>query len=152
MHHIFSDIPIFPFRNHWSIKKKRKLLINARRPLYSNPKGPSREKTCFWGFANNTGADQPMHPSCLINAFVISFVESIICKLATGEISIFQLRRLAFSETSKTFFSLDEAQIYKGTVDSMKSPIRHCLINTFTAKRDCSRIYRSLPNATTVEI
>ena len=24
--------------------------------------------------------------------------------------------------------------------------------NTFTAKRDCSGIYRSLPNATTVEI
>ena len=24
--------------------------------------------------------------------------------------------------------------------------------NTFTAKRDCSRIYRSLPNATTLEI
>ena len=26
------------------------------------------------------------------------------------------------------------------------------LLNTFAAKRDCSRIYRSLPNATTVEI
>ena len=26
------------------------------------------------------------------------------------------------------------------------------LFNTFAAKRDCSRIYRSLPNATTVEI
>ena len=25
-------------------------------------------------------------------------------------------------------------------------------INTFAAKRDCSRIYRSLPNATAVEI
>ena len=25
-------------------------------------------------------------------------------------------------------------------------------LNTFTAKRDCSRIYRSLPNATSVEI
>ena len=25
-------------------------------------------------------------------------------------------------------------------------------LNTFAAKRDCSRIYRSLPNATTVEI
>ena len=26
------------------------------------------------------------------------------------------------------------------------------VFNTFAAKRDCSRIYRSLPNATTVEI
>ena len=28
----------------------------------------------------------------------------------------------------------------------------HNTINTFAAKRDCSRIYRSLPNVTTVEI
>ena len=37
-------------------------------------------KTCLRGFANNTG---------LISAFVIRFVESIICKLATGEIPVF---------------------------------------------------------------
>ena len=51
--------------------------------------GPRREKTCLRGFANNTGADQPAHPRSLISAFVIRFVESIICKLARGEISIF---------------------------------------------------------------
>ena len=28
---------------------------------------------------------------------------------------------------------------------------RYMFLNTFTAKRDCSRIYRSLPNSTTVE-
>ena len=38
------------------------------------------------GFANNTGADQPAHPCSLISPFVICFLESIICKLATGEI------------------------------------------------------------------
>ena len=38
---------------------------------------------------NNKGADQPAHPLSLISAFVIRSVESIICKLATGEISIF---------------------------------------------------------------
>ena len=51
--------------------------------------GPRRKKTCLRGFAKNTGADQPAHPRSLISAFVIRFVESIKCKLATGEISIF---------------------------------------------------------------
>ena len=48
--------------------------------------GPGREKTCLRGFANNTGADQPAHLCSLIRAFVISYLESIICKFATGEI------------------------------------------------------------------
>ena len=51
--------------------------------------GPRRKKTCLRGFAKNTGADQPAHPRSLISPFVILFLESIICKLATGEISIF---------------------------------------------------------------
>ena len=51
--------------------------------------GPQREKICLRVFANNTGADQPAHPRRLISAFVIRFLESIICKLATDEVSIF---------------------------------------------------------------
>ena len=51
--------------------------------------GPRREKTCLRGFANNTGAEQPAHTRGPISAFVIRFLKSIICKLATGEISIF---------------------------------------------------------------
>ena len=51
--------------------------------------GPRREKTCLRGYANNTGADQPAHLRSLISAFVIRFLESIICKLATDEILIF---------------------------------------------------------------
>ena len=35
--------------------------------------GPRREKTCLWGFSNNTGADQPARPCSLISAFVIRF-------------------------------------------------------------------------------
>ena len=50
--------------------------------------GPRREKTCIRGFANNTGADQPAHHRSLISAFVISFKENFIRKLAPGEISI----------------------------------------------------------------
>ena len=51
--------------------------------------GPRREKTCLRVFVNNTGADQPAHPRRLISALVTRFLESIICKLATDEISIF---------------------------------------------------------------
>ena len=74
--------------------------------------GPRREKTCLWGFTNNTGADQPAHPHSLISAFVIRLLESIISRLATGEISTFKLvsvaeetdLKLALLETPKTGF------------------------------------------------
>ena len=51
--------------------------------------GPRREKTCLRWFANNKGADQPAHPRSLISAIVVLFLTSIICELATDEISIF---------------------------------------------------------------
>ena len=81
--------------------------------------GPRREKTCLRRFANNKGADQPAHPRRLISAFVIRFLESTISKLATSEISIFQLvpvaeetgLRLALSQTPEDRFSRDEAPI-----------------------------------------
>ena len=74
--------------------------------------GPRHEKTCLRGVANNTGADQPALKRSLINAFVIRFLESFICKLATGEISIFYIvsvaeesgLNLALTETPKTGF------------------------------------------------
>ena len=45
--------------------------------------------TCIPGFVENTGADQPADPRSLISTFVIRFLKRIICKLATGESSIF---------------------------------------------------------------
>ena len=48
--------------------------------------GPRHEKTCLRGFVNNTGTDQPLRMRSLISAFVIHFLESIIRKLASGEI------------------------------------------------------------------
>ena len=68
--------------------------------------------TCLREFSNNTGADQPAHPRSLMSAFLIQFLESTICKLTTGEISIFQLvyvaedtgLKLALSDTPKTGF------------------------------------------------
>ena len=51
--------------------------------------GPRREKTRLRGVANNTGPDQHAHLRSLISAFVIRFMQSTICKLATSEMSIF---------------------------------------------------------------
>ena len=74
--------------------------------------GPQCEKTCLGRFANNTGANQPAHPRRLISAYVIRFLESIISKLATSIMSLFQLvsvaeetgLNLTLSETPKTGF------------------------------------------------
>ena len=51
--------------------------------------GTRSEKTCLWGFRNNTDADQPAHLPSLISAFVIPSLESTISKLATSKISFF---------------------------------------------------------------
>ena len=56
--------------------------------MFHMTNGPRREKTRLQGYAYNTGADQPGHRLSLISAFVIRFLGSIICNLATGEISI----------------------------------------------------------------
>ena len=50
--------------------------------------GLDARKPVFGFFSNNTGADQPAHPRSLISAFVIRMLDSIICKLATGVITI----------------------------------------------------------------
>ena len=41
----------------------------------------------FLPYANNKGADQPAHPRSLISAFVVRYLDSIICILATSKIS-----------------------------------------------------------------
>ena len=40
--------------------------------------GPGRAKTCLMPYANNKGADQPVHPRNLISAFVVRSLDSII--------------------------------------------------------------------------
>ena len=74
--------------------------------------GPQSEKTCLRRFAKNTGADQPGHLRSLISAFVIRLLASIMYRLATSEILIFQLvfvvgeagLNLTLLETPKTGF------------------------------------------------
>ena len=53
--------------------------------MCSNIKWALSRENLSSGFANNTGADQLAHSH---RAYVIRFLESTICKLATGEISI----------------------------------------------------------------
>ena len=60
-----------------------------KNPIMIKKFGPRGEKTCLRGYANNKGIDQPAHPCSLISAFGIPFLESIISRLDTGEISIF---------------------------------------------------------------
>ena len=62
--------------------------LNQNDLLVCKINGLQHKKTCLRGFANNIGADQPALPGSLISAFVICFLESFICKLATGEVSI----------------------------------------------------------------
>ena len=57
--------------------------------LHGGPFGSRGETICLHGFANNTGADQPAHPSRLIRTFVIHLSRSIISRLSMSEISIF---------------------------------------------------------------
>ena len=65
-----------------------------------------------FGGLRTTQAQTSLHSRSLISAFIIPFLESIICKLATGEISNFQLASIAeetglkhaLSDTPKTGF------------------------------------------------
>ena len=43
--------------------------------------GHRSEKSCLRGFANNTGADQPVHSRNLTSAFIIRVLESIYLSL-----------------------------------------------------------------------
>ena len=70
--------------------------------------GPRREKTYLQGFANNKGADQPVHLRSLISAFVIPILESTISKLATSEISVLYL--VSVAEENGFSLALSETQ------------------------------------------
>ena len=64
------------------------------------------------GFGNDKDTDQPAHQRSLISAFGIRLLENIITRLATSEISIFELvsvaeqsgLNLTSSKTLKTGF------------------------------------------------
>ena len=73
------------------------------------------EKTCFYPYANNKGADQRRRS--LISAFVVRCLDGIIPLVPISKISSFYLGSAAaqaglslpWSQTPKTGFSRDEA-------------------------------------------
>ena len=74
---------------------------------------------CLISYANNKGADQPVHPHSLISAFVVHCLDSIKTLDFIAENSRLQLASvaaqaglcLAWSETPKDRFSHGEAHI-----------------------------------------
>ena len=70
-------------------------------------------------YANNKGADQPVHPRSVISAFVVRCLDSIIPLVSTSEISSLYLASVAEqaglslprSKTPEDRFSRDEAHI-----------------------------------------
>ena len=48
---------------------------------------PGHEKMCLMSYANNKGADQPVHPRSLISAFVARCLDSIMSLDSIAEIS-----------------------------------------------------------------
>ena len=123
-------------------------------------KGPRHEKTCFRWFANNKSANQPAHLRRLISAIGFRFLESVISKLVTGEISIFYLvpvagengLKLTWSQTSKTGFLKPNVCIINCMIKSafqsfMSLPTPDIIIalawlNTFFLKLNFSAWYR----------
>ena len=78
---------------------RRYLGLNVRKPVFCGLQTTKAQTS------------QPAHQHCLISAFVIRLLESVISKLTTGEISMFKLvsiaetgLNLALSETPKTGF------------------------------------------------
>ena len=64
-HRLRILVNIFFLENEGLIFHVNHLLIHV------DDLGPDARKPVFWGFANNTGADQPAHFRSLISAFVI---------------------------------------------------------------------------------
>ena len=81
---------------------------------------PGHEKMCLMSYVNNKGADQPLHPRSLINAFIVRCLDTIISLDSIAEISRLKLASVAaqaglcpaWSETPEDTFWRVVAHIY----------------------------------------
>ena len=84
-------------------------------------------------YAKNKGANRPVHPRSLINAFVVRSVDSILSLVSRSEISRFYLISIAeqaglnitWSQTPEDTFSLDGPNFHGEMgyiVNKLKSP------------------------------
>ena len=63
------------------------ILIHILYSTYCKTYEQGHEKMCLMSYANNKGADQPVHPHSLISAFVVRCLDSIISLDSRTEIS-----------------------------------------------------------------
>ena len=100
----FCDILLYGWCIIDGCNVDRQLGLYARKPVFGGLRITQAQ--------TSLRIPRPAHPRSLISAFLISFSERIICKLATCEISIFLLvcvaeetaLKLALSQTPKTGF------------------------------------------------
>ena len=106
---------------HWGCSKQEILHFYSDFSIkLKNSCEPGHEKMCLMSYANNKGADQPAHPRCLIIAFIVRCLDSIISLNFIAENSRLQLASvaaqaglcLAWSKTPKYTFSHGEAHKY----------------------------------------
>ena len=82
---------------------------------------------CLMSYANNKGADQPVHPHSLISAFVVRCLDNIISLDSIAKISRLELASmaaqaglcLAWLETPEDMFSCVVAHIYMLCLDAL---------------------------------
>ena len=78
---------------------------------------------CLMSYANNKGADQPVHPHSLISAFVVRCLDSVMSLVSVTKFSSLMLASVAeqaslsltWSETPEDTFSHEEAHLYSGS-------------------------------------
>ena len=86
-------------------------------------------------FANNKGTDQTAHVPSLLSASVIRFLENIITKLATSEISVFELASVA-----------DQADLSTTLLETPKTCFFASKLNDYYSKNTiCAQTYNDAP-------
>ena len=77
-------------------------------------------RKCVMSYTDNKGADLPAHPRSLISAFVVPYLDSVMCLVSVTKVSSLMLASVAeqaslsltWWETPEDRFSHDEAQVY----------------------------------------
>ena len=72
-------------------------------------------------YANNNGADQPAHLRSLISAFVLCWIDSIICILAKSKNS----KTLAFSRRFESYLEANPEDRFSHDVAHIMRDIKH---------------------------
>ena len=81
------------FRETFSPKSPSRLIPEIYRP--SNHIQATSWENLFTPYANNKGADQPVHPCSLISTFVVCYLDGIIALVSKSEISSLYLSSMA---------------------------------------------------------